>query len=635
MEDGSAKIKEQAMVRGKDTAWVPAVVIGVVFVLLSYFCTWFFCFRVAPKFKDTVYELGELSVSTDPDDYLTGLPFFHNSFVVDTSKVDTYTVGEYEVTVYSDRNTYSYNIRVCDTTAPEIMVTEENYELNFPYMLYEFADYVYDASGGYDAQLFMDGKVVAESHVDIPSGFEGEKVGAQYDRLIDDCEIKQEILSFPEQKTYELSLVVTDGSGNKTKEDFSINVKDTLPPDIVAYTGEDAPYFATGRMYSVEELVENVSDNSEFFSTAFLDGEETLARISFDDIGKHTFTVYAVDEAGNEVTRNLSAKFDDAPVFVGVRDRKVEVGNDFDISKNIVAIDNTDGNVSSGIEVDDGGFDCNKAGVYSVKYIAHDSHGLETEVVSKVTVGSIDDSGFYLSEEECELLCDYSFFDYDLLDDYDYEATVKLVEPTLVNMIYRFGYNGYNAGSGFIYKINSDYTYIVSCSHVMAGMDDQIEVMFCDEDTTKIYIDAPEFEQLSPENEVCMFRFPTSQIPAEALIGLKEIYCDEDVYGFLATGEELIAYSGHWMNDEPLVRKLYIRDLDSKFLDDAVNCVRTSHNVESGMSGTAVVDECGRLVGIVEGYTTYWDFDIEAYANDGYQLRIDGIEDLYERVSGE
>ncbi len=37
MEDGSAKIKEQAMVRGKDTAWVPAVVIGVVFVLLSYF----------------------------------------------------------------------------------------------------------------------------------------------------------------------------------------------------------------------------------------------------------------------------------------------------------------------------------------------------------------------------------------------------------------------------------------------------------------------------------------------------------------------------------------------------------------------------------------------------------------------
>ncbi len=638
MEDGSSKTLDQGNGRGNNTAWVLATVFGVVFLLLIYFLTWFFCFRVVPSFKQSVVELGDRYISRDPDDYLTGLSFMHKGATVDISQIDIHNEGKYEATVCYRDSVFYYEITVKDTEAPDINSKSDDilqYELNMPYYISDFADAIYDESGAYEAKLFLDDTLILEESLSKPEDYAGEGLSDQYDRLksVENAG-EEEYVFFPEQKEYELVLVVTDGSGNETRRGFFIDVKDTLPPMITGYEEEDDKWFATDRLYSVEELVYSVKDNSEFFSTAFLEGDDTLARISFDTPGEHSFTVYAVDESGNEISKVIKANFDEAPVFVGIRDKNVLAGSEYDISKNIIAVDNTDGNVSDGIVIDDGGFDPNVEGVYKVKYTATDSHGLKTVATAELTVGYEETSDYYLTEEELDLLCTYSYFDIDALDEYDYEATVDLVEPTLVNMIYRFGYNGHSAGSGFIYSIDSEYTYITTCAHVVEGLDGEFEMMFSDDNVSAIYMDPPEYEQLSSENEVAMFRFPTSMIPAETLVQLRKVYIDESIYDTLERGEELIAYSGHWMNDEPLIKRVYVKDLDSKFLDDAVNCVKTSHSVEQGMSGTAVFDERGRLVGIVEGYMTFWDFAINDYEREDYQLRIDELDDLYERVSG-
>ena len=50
------------------------------------------------------------------------------------------------------------------------------------------------------------------------------------------------------------------------------------------------------------------------------------------------------------------------------------------------------------------------------------------------------------------------------------------------------------------------------------------------------------------------------------------------------------------------------------------------------MSGTAVFDEKGRLVGVVEGYMALWDSSIGNYSYSDYYLRIDGLEDFYRRM---
>ncbi len=648
--------KNEISTRRQKTGLILTIVFCALFLLVDYFCIWFYFLRVVPKHRSYFSELGSEDVSTDPDDYLTGISFLHKRYGVDASKVDPYREGSYEVIVSNGKKQYMYYVNIVDTTAPRVDISngisflvnpdsyeekngeaqeERLYELSYPYSADFIFDYLYDESGSADISVFIGEALMGEISLDTPAGFSGENKGTFYERFREEAESSEFRFCFQETGDYPVTVTVTDGSGNTTRKDFTASVRDSTAPVIVPYPDEDAPYFATGHLYGAEDFASYIEDNSGFFSTAIIEGGETLARTIVDTPGDHTVTLYAVDEAGNEVTEDITVKFDEPPIFIAVRDKVVQKDSDYDLAKHIIAVDKTDGDVSDTIEIYDDGFDTSVPGVYNVRYTAHDSYGLETEIIAKLTVGSNRTPGFYLREDEISLLCDYSYFEYEPLDNYDFDEAVELVEPTLVNIMQRFGNNGYNAGSGFIYAINDDYTYIVTCWHVTKNMYGRIEIMFCDEESSTVYVDMPEVTEYAPDNEIAMFRIPTSDIPAEVLVDLKEVYCDEDIYSELRKGDEIIAYSGHWLNDEPLIRPLIVRDLDSSFIEDAMHCVRTSHNVESGMSGTAVVDKRGRLVGIVEGFISYWDYTKADYTYDGYQLRIDGLSELYQRVSGE
>ncbi len=623
---------------------VPLIIGGIIFLAADYFSLWYFLVRVSPKFEEKTIELGLEEVSLDADDYLTGLHFFHSDAWVDTSGLNRFVEGSYTVVVYLADKEYEYTFNVEDTTAPEIVnkdITDDDYvELGADYgsVVGDFFETVYDESGILGLTLYVDDNEVSTAEITTSGYYTGEDEKTQFDRIAEALS-QNASGSFDEKKTYDIKLVANDNAGNSHSCDFSIDARDTMPPQVTLFDEAEQPYFATNRKYRPEDFIKDIDDASGFWSTAFIIDEEPSAYIEFEDMGDHEITFYAVDESGNETRLELTAPFDEPPIFVAVRNKDIKAGSDYDLLYHIIAVDNTDGDVSDTIVVDDGGFDTAVRGTYNVKYTAVDSHGLETEIVSELTVGNDYAGYFYLTDEEIDLLCEYNFFEYDLLEEEDYTQVLDLIEPAQVNMIYRFSdarHSGYTAGSGFIYRIEEDYTYIVSCTHVYEEFEGTVEVMFCDEIGSTIEIPKPHFLQMSPENEVAMIRIPTEDIPADVLVEIKEINADEDVYSSLRKGQTVVAYSGHFLNDEPRIGKMAIQSLDEYFMNDAVNCVKTTHDVQRGMSGGSVCDLYGRLIGVVEGYMSLWNYDTGDYDNSDFLLRIVGLEDLYNRLaSGE
>ena len=618
----------------------PLIIGCLIFLAVDYYALWYLYIRVTPSFTEKTVELGTAEVSLNADDYLTGMHIFHSDAWVDTSKLNAYVEGSYPVVVYLSDKEYEYTIVVEDTTPPDIdekLITEDDYiELGADYSaaVEELFNSIHDESGIFGITLYVDDEEVGTAGITNKGYFTGEDANAQFERLKESFDRTGNGF-FDERKTYDIKLVAVDDAGNTDSRSFSVEVKDTLPPEIVTYDEDEQPYYATGRKYEPEDFVKEVTDASDFFSMAFIVDEEPLAYIEYDDMGDHEVIVYAVDESGNEIRVPVIAPFDEPPMFIAVRNKDVKLGEDYDLLYHIIAVDNTDGDVSASVTVDDGGFDKDVEGTYNVKYTATDSHGLTTEIVSELTVGDEKAGAFFLTDEEMDLLCEYDFFEYDILPEEDYTAVLDLIEPAQVNMMYSYSnaYSwGYSAGSGFIYRIEEDYTYIVSCTHVYKEFEGDVEIMFCDEKGTSIDVEKPFYMQMSDENEVAMIRIPTSEIPADVLVEIKAIYCDENVYDDLKKGQNVVAYSGHFLNGKPKIGKMAIQSLDEYFMSDARNCVKTTHDIARGMSGGSVCDLYGRLIGVVEGYMSLWNFDKGDYDNSDFLLRIEGLEDLYERL---
>ncbi|MBO4904477.1 MAG: hypothetical protein J5367_04580, partial [Lachnospiraceae bacterium] len=439
--------------RSNNKGIVPLIIGCIIFLAADYFGLWYFLVRVSPKFEETTIELGCEEVSLDADDYLTGLHIFHSDAWVDTSDLNRYVEGTYTVVVYLTDKEYEYTYYVEDTCSPRLEINEsfdDCLELgdNYVSAIDRCFDFIYDPSGIVDATLYVDGAEAGTGSITTSGYYTGDEKYVQYARIEESLYENIEG-TFDELRSYEISLVVVDGAGNKEGADYTVDVKDTRAPQITTFDEEEQPWFAIGRRYRPEDFVKEIDDASGFWSTAFIIDEEPSAYIEFDDMGEHEVTVYAVDESGNETRLDVTAPFDEPPIFVAVRNRDVLLDSDYDILYHVIAVDNTDGDVTATITVDDDGFDPCKIGTYNVKYTATDSHGLQTEIISELDVGYNYAGDFYLTDEEIDLLCDYDYFEYDILEEEDYNQAIDLIEPAQVNMIYRYSTaysSGYTAG---------------------------------------------------------------------------------------------------------------------------------------------------------------------------------------------
>ena len=407
---------------------------------------------------------------------------------------------------------------------------------------------------------------------------------------------------------------------------LDISVVDTTPPEIVPFA--DELFIATGKDYRPEDFAEKISDCSGEVKCRIEYGGSEWESIDFPIRGRYLLTLEAEDASGNVGSCEISFNADDPPVIIGAFDRHLPVGTDFDITR-AAAADTEDGNLTGRMKVDTGGFDPQTEGSYTVTYRVADSHGLLTEKSVTISVCSRRTLSLYkddiaLGEDELRLLCNAGYFTYQPLDTPDYDKTVSLVEPTLIDLK-QVRSNGYAAGSGCIYKITPEYTYMLSVKHVLKEVSRGCSVMFFDGTAVRRDLD---YVSSASHNELSMFRIPTADIPADTLMALRQVCVDADIYSTLSEGDEVVAYATHWTGtDKELIRRMKVKRLTSSISDFGLldSLLETTDGVVSGMSGTAVVDLKGRLVGLASAFGTATG---DKYNSSAYHSKIDALPEV-------
>jgi hypothetical protein len=425
-----------------------------------------------------------------------------------------------------------------------------------------------------------------------------------YDFILNRVILDTSTVNIDETGTYEVVC-----SLGKTRYIYNIIIKDTTAPVIEAVSSDK--YYALGDKLPVKDFVESSFDLSgDVFLYVLEDGVKSDT-LSFDETGTLEFTIYGEDASENKAECELLVNVDEAPCLIGVGDRYIKTGSEYDPGLYIFAVDNLDGLITDRIEINTGSFDSSTAGEYSILYSVEDSNGLVTSAASTVYVGDEQDIEIYLTDEDLELLCDAGYFTYEPLEEEDKDKTIEIVRKASVCLSKENGY-----GSGVIYKITPDYTYFISLSHVLKHKTYDI-TFFDDNMITYQYNYIKE-----NKDELSLFRIPTSEIPTETLLQLKEIYYDKDIYDKVGCGTNVMCYAENWKRNQVYCKTAQIESLNYTESTLLSNSIATNNRIcAGGCSGTMLVDYKGNLIGLIEGWSM----------NFGIQQKLDGLEDLYER----
>lgn len=142
---------------------------------------------------------------------------------------------------------------------------------------------------------------------------------------------------------------------------------------------QDVTAYPTSEL-TAEDFVASMQDATALTCYFLQDPDMTL-------MGTQKVTIQVEDEGGNTVMAdaNLTLKEDtEAPVFTGVKDIVVYLGDSVSYKAGVKATDNSDGEIS--YDVDNSTVDLNTPGNYSVTYTAKDRAGNEASAVVTVTV---------------------------------------------------------------------------------------------------------------------------------------------------------------------------------------------------------------------------------------------------------
>lgn len=628
-----------------------SIISGIMYIAVTALCIWTFVFRTVPKTYEINLELGE-EVPQNVSFYVTGADFRLKNTSLNTSEVNNYREGMYPVYLTINDKDYLLQMVIKDTVAPVIEANQniEYLELGKEYTFNDFFDGITEASRCFDVKAYINDKPVGATGVFY-------YFYAYYPTIVD---ADSRSIFFDYTGCYNLKFLVTDSAGNTSGYSADYIVKDTTAPQIT-FSNEDR-FYKTDEAYSVRDFVDIYDASCTEQSYFVVDGVKTET-LNIPERGCRQITIVSYDESGNEAELTFDAEFDDAPIFIGIHDGVIALNSEVNPAYYVSAVDSMDGNVSDNIQVDYGNFDPGVSGTYTITYYVTDSNGLTSTATENITVAdknsdnsSENNSGissdntlenssgnnvvilsdyldYVLTDAELDYLTEYDYFSYEPLAEDDYQCALSLVYPTLVNMKYTHNGN-YVAGSGFIYRIDRDYIYIVSCKHVLAYMTGDTNLVFCDGSSCTVSVSVSDYIVMSDEMETAMFRIPVSVVPYYVLLNIREAYVDEEIYDDLDIGQELFAYSGHYINRDELVKITNYQSCYCYFDYDASCCVEANHKLVEGMSGCPLFDECGRVVGVAEGYKGIYNYSTGSYDFTDYYMMIDGLEELYTRVRG-
>ncbi|MGL5245821.1 MAG: immunoglobulin-like domain-containing protein, partial [Sarcina sp.] len=103
--------------------------------------------------------------------------------------------------------------------------------------------------------------------------------------------------------------------------------------------------------------------------------------------GSYELVYSVIDSDGNEgiLKRQVRVRTNEQPTIEGVEDIIIKVGENFDLKKDVIAVDTEDGDLTSKISIS-GNVDVNTEGIYNIDYSVKDKDNNETIVTRVVTV---------------------------------------------------------------------------------------------------------------------------------------------------------------------------------------------------------------------------------------------------------
>ena len=189
-----------------------------------------------------------------------------------------------------------------------------------------------------------------------------------------DIKVKPKLKGITKVGTHKITLTI-----DNKKFTVNIKIKDTTPPTLEV---KDLTMFIDEEIPKAEDFVVALED---------LSGAK-LEDISVEKtVGEHEVDIIAKDKYGNKTkkTAKLTIKEDkEPPVFSGLSDLSVYVGNKPDLNKGVEAVDERFGNVE--FTVDDSNVKYNTAGSYKIYYSASDKLGNSVTKERNITVKQKD-----------------------------------------------------------------------------------------------------------------------------------------------------------------------------------------------------------------------------------------------------
>ncbi|SHH13170.1 hypothetical protein SAMN02745229_00313 [Butyrivibrio fibrisolvens DSM 3071] len=228
----------------------------------------------------------------------------------------------------------------------------------------------------------------------------------------------------------------------------------------------------------------------------------------------------------------------------------------------------------------------------------------------------------YTSESSLETLCKTGYFNYKPLSSENFTLAQQLVKPSLIELFHADSEDSPNgwSGSGVIYDITPDYIYFISVAHVLDRMREGNNELWLYDGTRITFSNAIKYTRLSTENELCLFRLSTDYIPMRILTRLREISVNPNIYSQIPEGAQLLGIATNYKHTgKDLITPMTLLKINDTIPEnkDASIYLTATLALQDGMSGTAVIDMRGNLVGIADAKNLT--------TNKSYALMIDNI----------
>lgn len=228
----------------------------------------------------------------------------------------------------------------------------------------------------------------------------------------------------------------------------------------------------------------------------------------------------------------------------------------------------------------------------------------------------------YTSESSLETLCKTGYFNYKPLSTENFTLAQQLVKPCLIELFHADSEDSPNgwSGSGVIYDITPEYIYFISVAHVLDLMTEGHNELWLYDGTRITFDDAIKYTRLSSDNEICLFRINTTYIPMRILLRLREISADSTIYSQIPEGAQLLGIATNYKHTgKDLITPMTLLKVNDSIPEkkDVPIYLTATLALQDGMSGTAVIDMKGNLVGIADAKNLN--------TNKSYALMIDNI----------